>query len=328
MLPFRASLRLTLCGLLLAASPAGAAPATVTLTHDDGTSRVPLNPARVVVLDEEILGWLYALNLGSQVVGVGSGSRLQPADLTAAGTVRPEVLKKGFFARGTLNPAAKFVGSWTAPSLETILALKPDVILRSTWDGNQTYANLNRIAPTVSFKSATPGYWQSGFRQVARLFGRQEQAEKVIKGVADNNRANARRLLAAGVFSKYPKVVAVSPFSGGTNYIATKVRLIDDLRAMGFKDGYVPKASGVLGISQIISDEALLNLDKKTLVVLYAPSGQYDGIANFLKTVPGQRLKDQIVAYEREDYSPWAGPLVSVKTSNDLTRAILDFVKK
>ncbi|MFN3431471.1 MAG: biotin/lipoyl-containing protein, partial [Candidatus Sericytochromatia bacterium] len=43
-----------------------AAPATLTLKHDEGAATVPLNPARIVALDEEALGWIYALGVSSR----------------------------------------------------------------------------------------------------------------------------------------------------------------------------------------------------------------------------------------------------------------------
>ncbi|MDB5044595.1 MAG: ABC-type transporter, periplasmic subunit [Deinococcus sp.] len=303
------------------AAPRSAAQ-TLTIKHDEGTTQVPRDPKRIVVLDEESLGWIYALGLGDRVVGIG-GPRIQPGDLTANGTVKPEVLKTGFLARGPLN-SPKFVGSWTAPNLETLLALKPDLILRLTWGGNQNYANLSKIAPTLGYREDAAGFWTKGLRDVARLFGRQERAEQVIKQLSDQRRESARKLLKAGVFKTYPKVLVLSPFSGGTNYVYTGIRLIDDLRALGFKDAYRPESSSVLGIGQVISDEVLLGLDKKTLVVVFAPSGSEEVARAFMQSAVGQRLKTQSVVYNLEEYSPWTGPLVSMKTTADLTTLLLN----
>lgn len=314
--------RALLAALLLTGSaPAAPAVPTVAVTHDEGTARVPRDPKRVVALDEESLGWLYALGLGDRVVGLGS-PRLGPADLAPDGTVRPERRKAGFLGRGPLGDA-RFVGTWTAPNLETILALKPDLILRLTWAGNTNHANLSRIAPTVGYREDSAGFWQKGLRDLARVFGRQEQAERVIRSVNDARRAGARELTAAGIFRKFPKVVVVSPFAGGTNYVYTRVRLVDDLRALGFKDGFRPRAEGTLGIGAVISNEELAALDPKTLVVVL-PSERGDGTAEaFLDSPVGRRLKDRSVVYAMEEFSPWTGPLVSLRTSAALTEAIL-----
>ena len=67
------------------------------------------------------------------------------------------------------------------------------------------------------------------------MFGKQVQAEQIIKQAADTNRANARKLLAAGVFKKYDKVVVLAPFSGGNTWAYSRVRLIDDLQGAGLQ---------------------------------------------------------------------------------------------
>jgi len=296
---------------------------TLTLKHDEGTTTVKLNPMRVVVMDEEALGWIFALGLGDRVVGLAS-SYLSPSDISG-GKLKPSVLKDGFYARGKLNNPS-FVGSWTAPNLETILALRPDLIVRLTWDGNQNYDKLSKIAPTVGYQEGGQGFWQKGLRDLARVFGKQVQAEQIIKQAADTNRADARKLLAAGAFRKYDKVVVLAPFSGGNTWAYSRVRLIDDLRALGFKDG-LKVGSATLGIGAQISDEALLGLDKKTLVVLFPPGGQYDGADAFLKTPVGQRLQAQSVLYTPEAFSPYSGPLTSIRNSNEVTRLILDKLK-
>ncbi|WP_272977069.1 ABC transporter substrate-binding protein [Deinococcus geothermalis] len=312
----------------LAALTLGTASAqTVALKHDEGTGTVQVkrDPKRLVVLDEQALDLIYALGLGDRVVGLGSAV-IEPSQLTAGGFIKPEVLKSGYLARGKLNNP-RFVGNWTSPNLETILTLKPDLIVRSTWEGNQNYDKLSRIAPTAGFREDAPGFWQKSLRDLARVFGRQAQAERVIKEAADTNRANARKLAAAGVFKKYPKVVVISPFAGGGNWLYTSVRLIDDLRALGFKDG-LKAPTTTLGVGTQISDEALLNLDKQTLVVIMPPAGQYNGGDAFMKSPVGQRLKGQSVIYNLESSSPWAGPIVSMRNSNDVTRLILEAVKE
>lgn len=310
--------------LTLLLTPAAVAQSnTLTLKHDEGTTTVKKNPMRVVVMDEEALGWMFALGLGDRVVGLAS-SYLSPTDISG-GKLKASVLKDGFYARGKLNNPS-FVGSWTAPNLETILSLKPDLIVRLTWDGNQNYDKLGKIAPTVGYQEGGQGFWQKGLRDLARVFGKQVQAEQIIKQAADVSRTDARKLQAAGVFRKYDKVVVLAPFSGGNTWAYSSVRLIDDLRALGFKDG-LKIGSATLGIGAQISDEALLGIDKKTLVVLFPPGGQYNGADAFLKTPVGQRLRDQSVLYTPEAFSPYSGPLTSIRNSNEVTRLILEKVK-
>ncbi|RIH82085.1 Fe(3+) dicitrate-binding periplasmic protein [Calidithermus terrae] len=296
----------------------------LTVKHDEGTATVQGVPQRVVVMDEEALGWLAALGVADRVVGLGS-AYLSPADVEG-GRVKPEVLRKGFFARARLNNPT-YVGSWLEPSLETVLALKPDLIVRLTWKGNPNYDKLSRIAPTIGYEEGGEGFWQKGLRELGRVFGRSAEAERVIEQVRATNRANAARLRAAGVFEKYPKVVVVAPFAGGSNWVYTGVRLIPDLRELGFKDGFAPKEV-TLGVGAQVSDEALVSLDRQTLVVVFPPGGKYNGAEAFYASPVGQKLKDQSILYVPEDYSPYSGPLVSIRNSNDLTRMILEKLRR
>ncbi|GEM88427.1 ABC transporter substrate-binding protein [Meiothermus granaticius] len=296
----------------------------LTIRHDEGTTVVPKEPQRVVVMDEEALGWLTALGVTDRIVGLGS-AYLTPADISG-GRIKPEVLQKGFLARAKLNNPI-YVGSWLEPSLETILTLKPDLIVRLTWKGNQNYDKLSRIAPTIGYVEGGEGFWQKGLRDLGRIFGRSADAERVIAQVRATNRANAARLRAAGVFEKYPKVVVVAPFAGGSNWVYTAVRLIPDLRELGFKDGFTPKEV-TLGVGAQISDEALLSLDRQTLVVVFPPGGKYNGAEAFYASPVGQKLKEQSILYLPEDYSPYSGPLVSIRNSNELTRMILEKIQR
>ncbi len=312
-------------GILLIAAGFGIAALAQshTIQHDEGTTIIPSTPKRVVAIDEEALGWLFALGVSDKIVGLGS-ARLEPADIVD-GKVKPELLKTGFYNRGILaNPT--YVGSWIGSNLETILSLKPDLIVRLSWDGNKNYDNLSKIAPTLGYKESSANFWEKGIRDLGQVFNRSAQAKSMLTRVKNNNTINAGKLRKAGVFKKYPKVVVLSPFAGGTNYVYLKVRAIADLRAMGFKDGIVLDNT-VLGISAPVSNETLVGLDKETLVVVYPPSGNADSANAFLASPVGQRLKDQSIVYVAEKFSPWSGPLVSIHNSNDLTKLILEQVK-
>ena len=310
-------------GLIAGISSLAQSKFPITLTHDEGAAVIQNTPKRVVAVDEEALGWLTAIGVSDRVVGLGS-SYLTPADISD-GKIKADVLKRGFLARTKLNNPA-FIGTWTEPSLETILALKPDLIVRLTWQGNQNFDKLSKIAPTVGYTEGGKGFWEKGIRELGTVFGRSAQAERVIKQVKSTNSSNAEKLRQAGVFEKYSKVLVMAPFTGGSNFVYTAVRLIPDLRELGFKDGFAPKEVTV-GVSAQIGDEALVSLDKQTLVVVFPPGGQYNGSDAFFASAVGQRLKSQSVMYVPEDFSPYSGPLVSIRNSNDLTRLILERVK-
>lgn len=295
----------------------------MTIKHDEGQATIKSEPKRVLVMDEEALGWLAALGVSDRVVGIAS-TYFTPTDLQGS-KIKPEVLKKGFYGRVKLNNPA-YIGSWTTPNLETMTALKPDFIVRLTWDGNKNYDKFSKIAPIVGYKEGGEGFWQKGFRDLGKIFGKEKKAEEMIQKVVDTNKSNAKKLTEAGVFKKYSKVVVLAPFASGSNWVYTDVRLIPDLRALGFKDGYKP-VKAKMGIGEEISTEALLGFSKDTLVVLFPPGGKYNGAPTFLKTPVGKKIKDQSILYVPEDFSPYTGPLISIRNSNELTKLILDKVK-
>ncbi|AFZ69267.1 ABC transporter substrate-binding protein [Deinococcus peraridilitoris] len=287
---------------------------TIMVQHDEGTTKAPVQPKRVIVLDEESLE--LALALGFDIIGLGSG-RLAPTDVSGT-RINFEALKQGFLARRDLT-GVTYTGNWTAPNLETILALKPELILRSTWNGNTGYDKLSAIAPTLSFNQNKPDFWKTSLRETAKVFGQQDKAEQIIQNVALEHQKNKDKLQQAGIFKKYPKAVVLSPFPSGEVYLYTGDRVANIAWELGFKDGY-PRGTKVdPGGWQVISQEALLQITPDTLVI-NVPWG--DGNA-FSKSSVGQRLKDRTITYQMEPFSPWTGPLVDQKVSRDLTSSIL-----
>ena len=81
-----------------------AAAQTVTLKHDEGVTTVKKDPQRIVVMEEESLGWLAALGVSDRIVGLGS-TYFSPSDLSG-GKIKPDVLKSGFYGRLKLNHPA------------------------------------------------------------------------------------------------------------------------------------------------------------------------------------------------------------------------------
>ncbi|GAB4372104.1 MAG: iron-siderophore ABC transporter substrate-binding protein [Elainellaceae cyanobacterium] len=71
------------------------------------------------------------------------------------------------------------VGGNDAPSLEKILALKPDFILGSDYV-NSSYNALSQIAPTVLISYDHSGEWKDFFMQYAEVLGKTTEAEQVM----------------------------------------------------------------------------------------------------------------------------------------------------
>ena len=129
-----------------------------TVTHAMGSTVIPAQPTRVVVLDVGELD--NVVSLGVRPVGYAptEGSPELPSYLRAAGG----------------HP--KSVGTINSLNLEAIAGLHPDLILGSQLRAAPQYAALSKIAPTVF--SVRPGYtWKQNYLLNAAALDRTAQAE-------------------------------------------------------------------------------------------------------------------------------------------------------
>lgn len=136
---------MTLKSLLLALAGAvlvGAAPAAaVDITHDLGTTTVPDNPQRIVVLEYSFVDTLAAV--GVKPVGI--------ADDNARASIVPAYT-------AVIGDDWTSVGVRREPSLEIIASLQPDLIIADTSRHEAVYGALSEIAPTIVFDSLTGTY--------------------------------------------------------------------------------------------------------------------------------------------------------------------------
>lgn len=140
-----------------------------TVKHAMGTTNVPADPQRVVVLDTGVLDSVASLGVdpvGTVEVEAGSGM---------PDYIRDEV-------QGT-----KIVGSITEPNLEAIAQLNPDLILSNTVRHKQLYDELSGIAPTVMAESLGVT-WKQNFKLFAEALGMQQKAKQMLS--AYEQRAN------------------------------------------------------------------------------------------------------------------------------------------
>ena len=120
-----------------------------------------ISPQRVVVLDTAPLDTAIALGI-------------KPVGTIAYGQL-PEYL-------GEQIADIEIVGEGNQPNLETILRLKPDLILSSKPGTEKLYRQLSQIAPTVLAEdSGRTGDWQKHVRLYAEALGKSEQAEQLLQ---------------------------------------------------------------------------------------------------------------------------------------------------
>ncbi|MEU8300215.1 iron-siderophore ABC transporter substrate-binding protein [Micromonospora sp. NPDC048909] len=132
------------------------------ITHAMGTTKVPAEPKRVVVLDTDKID--TALSLGITPIGAAT-----------AGEARSWPT---YFGEEKLA-GIKEVGVLTEPDLEAINALKPDLILGSKFRQEKFYDELAAIAPTV-FTDKVGITWKENFLLDGKALGKEQQARDLL----------------------------------------------------------------------------------------------------------------------------------------------------
>ncbi|OBZ11108.1 ABC transporter substrate-binding protein [Bacillus sp. FJAT-26390] len=124
-----------------------------------GDISIPADPKRVIGLSVVYPELLYAL--GVTPIAVQNYHQDVPA-----------YLKEPF--KDTLK-----MGIAQTPNFEAILASEPDLIIAPTWWSDKDYDQLSKIAPTVLLPQRDN--WRDELRDIGGVFGKVDQAEKVIQ---------------------------------------------------------------------------------------------------------------------------------------------------
>ncbi|WP_414620452.1 iron-siderophore ABC transporter substrate-binding protein [Calothrix sp. CCY 0018] len=131
------------------------------MKHDLGTTCVPLNPQRIIALDETMMEILLALDL-------------QPV-------AAPEPPLTGSRRQKFTNKAKEIetLGKVAQPNLEKIVQLKPDLIVGFSFGVEQNYKLLSNIAPTVGI-DYTHNAWKDALVRVGEITGKSKQVQQLL----------------------------------------------------------------------------------------------------------------------------------------------------
>jgi iron complex transport system substrate-binding protein len=166
-------LSLTLAGLALAYP--------LKIRHDAGETVIQNKPERIIAMGPYMLDIL--LSLGVQPVGYASvGVGVDNWGLGAKVTEVPGL--------PALRSSPVNVGLRQSPSLETMLSLKPDLILAEVPTPDR-FRQFSAIGPTLLFTGNLPDDWRRTILPIARALGRESQALRVL--AEDKTRLNAAR---------------------------------------------------------------------------------------------------------------------------------------
>jgi len=133
---------------------------TQSIEHAHGTTDVPLDPQRIVVLEPVQLDTAVALDIVPVGAAVASNTDAIPSYLGVDEEIAP-------------------TGTVTEPSLEAIAALAPDLILGTEARHADLYDQLSEIAPTV-FQGSQVDPWQDSVRFVGEVLGHGDEAQDLL----------------------------------------------------------------------------------------------------------------------------------------------------
>ncbi|HEY9707160.1 MAG TPA: iron-siderophore ABC transporter substrate-binding protein, partial [Oculatellaceae cyanobacterium] len=174
------------------------------IEHAMGETCVPKNPQRVVTIDPFSLENVLAV--GIQPIGVAASS---------------DWLEDRDYLRDRLS-GIEVIGDFDQPSLEKILALKPDLILGLSQD-ERVYSQLTQIAPTVLFDFKSSGQWKSILMHNANSLGKTDVANQLMADYnvrlndfksqmslrAASSDENSAQQLEVSIVRIYPNIISI-----------------------------------------------------------------------------------------------------------------------
>jgi iron complex transport system substrate-binding protein len=267
---------LAACGSTEPAATETPAEAFRTVKHAMGETVIPAQPKRVVALDQSFVD--AVLTLETPVVGYTTYRSIDSTLPDYLGTVATE------YGKG-----ATTVGTLEQPSLEKVMALKPDLIVSAKVRHEALYDKLSKIAPTV-FSETTGAIWKDNVRLMGQALGKEELAEARIKAYED--RAGK---IGAAIKEKEGALptISVVRFAGEDT---VRLYVENSYSGLVLKDVGFPRPEGQPvvqdAIAVDISQERIAELDADRIFVATYPDPASDGPKDkFLKNPLWGKLK-------------------------------------
>lgn len=301
----RFTLLLTTAALLVPQLASGqTASFPVTVRHATGSATIPRPPQRVAALSLRTLELLLAL--GVQPAGYASSLALP----NVRGGQRLNTVP---FYESRVKGGLVYLGTTDQPSLEAVLALKPDLIVDE--DQGTRLNALSRIAPTLQFAFYLGDGWKKALPVLGRALGREAQVNTFLRDYDGRVRASRARLAAlqgqsvTALVAYDQTLIALDPRNAlGSLFgeLGLNVRTPGD-RA-GDEHGFVP-----------ISLETLPALQTDHVVLI-----NRGGDGALVRQVQdlAQRGGRRVLTYTYPENLAVAGPLSNLQVLSDLTQLL------
>lgn len=170
----------------------------------------------------------------------------------------------------SITKDAKSIGEKTEPNFETILSLKPDVILGSTKFKPEVVEKLEKIAPTIPYSHVSTN-WEANLKLLGQLSGKEAQAdEEIAKYKADLDAAKTQ----IGDSLKDKKVVAVR-IRGGEVYVYPAAVFFNPVlyEDLGIA---VPAEVEAAKAQELVSKEKFAEMNPDYLFIQFSPDENKD----------------------------------------------------
>jgi iron complex transport system substrate-binding protein len=212
-----------------------------------GSTEVPKEPQRVVALDSSYAD--ATLLLETELVGITT-YRSYSTDL-------PDYLGD---ARTEYADQVQSVGEMSAPSLEKIAALKPDLIVSAKVRHEALYGQLSKIAPTI-MSETTGATFKENIEMLGQALGRTELAEEKVSAFE----TQAKKVGDAVNAKADNPTISVTRFLDGP----TRLYLKDTYSGIVLQDAGLarPEPQDTTGFALEISEENIKQADADAIFV-------------------------------------------------------------
>ncbi|MFC4007938.1 ABC transporter substrate-binding protein [Nonomuraea purpurea] len=243
-----------------ASAPSSSAPFR-TIKHAMGETVIPAQPKRVVALDQSFVD--AVLTLETPVVGYTTYRSIDTKLPDYLGAVAAEFGKE-----------AAPVGTLEQPSLEKVMALKPDLIVSAKVRHEKDYDKLSKIAPTV-FSETTGAIWKENLRLMGQALGKEQLADARIKEYEARAAKIGQTIKAKD--GKLP-TISIVRFAGEPT---TRLYVENSYSGLVMKDVGFPRPEGQPtapdAIAVDVSQERIADLDADQIFVATYPDPSADG---------------------------------------------------
>ncbi|HEY9907591.1 MAG TPA: iron-siderophore ABC transporter substrate-binding protein [Thermosynechococcaceae cyanobacterium] len=281
------------------------------IQHRLGVTRACEPLQEVVALDPHALDLL--LTLGIQPVGYAEDRR---ALVGSPNSGEPTVQIKYLGDRLTRSPI--HVGTWQSPSLETILKLKPDLILGRIQPS--LYATLSQIAPTLPLAWVEQSRWQDSLLTLGKVMHREAHAQKAIEH--DQQQIAIARTDLKSVAQRSKVLLLAMSAMNQIEIFTGDTYAGDLLRQLGFQL-VIPEDLSVQQRGINISLETLPQLQPDLIIVMASGNSSVEDIAQtwwnnaILRSLPASQTQRVYFV----DYQLWSrieGPIAAELILNQI----------